>query len=78
MKKFPPGDILPRRPLLRLAVEALEDRTVLSATLLTSTSSVDYNHDGTVDYAYTTVRPITTATSAAPCRPTTTTARDGG
>jgi hypothetical protein len=40
------------RPTRRLAVAGLEDHTVPSATLLTSTAIVDAHNDGTADYAY--------------------------
>jgi hemin uptake protein HemP len=40
----------------RPAVEVLEDRTVPSTTLLTAATAVDVDHDGTVDYAYSTAQ----------------------
>src|SRR5436190_1935392 len=40
----------------RPSMEVLEDRVVPSATLLTATTTFDYNNDGTVDYTYSTTQ----------------------
>src|SRR5436190_1251035 len=47
-----------RAARFRPGVELLEDRTVPSATLITSTTTIDNNNDGTVDGQYRTTNTL--------------------